>query len=49
MEMEDYNNEQNMVLRQQNDFLLTETEKLTKLCEKYKKEYKRLRQNEKLT
>lgn len=38
MEMENYNEEKMKVLKDQNDFLLTQNEKLTKACEKYMNE-----------
>lgn len=36
MEMDEYNTQQNEILKEQNTFLLNENERLTKMCEKYK-------------
>ncbi len=44
MEMDDYNQQQNEVLKEQNTFLMNENERLSKMCEKYKGEYKRLKE-----
>lgn len=47
MEMENYNEEQIKILREHNEFLTSENEKLVKACEKYMNEAKqasRLRQ-----
>lgn len=44
MEMDDYNSKQNEILKEQVTFLESENTRLSKMCEKYKAEYKRLKE-----
>lgn len=48
MEMDDYNCKQNEILKEQVGFLESENARLSKMCEKYKGEYKRLKEIAKL-
>lgn len=43
MEMDDYNDKQNEILKEQVAFLEKENERLENLCFKYKEEYKKLK------
>ena len=43
MEMDEYNSQQNEILKEQNTFLMGENERLTRMCEKYKIEYKKMK------